>query len=67
MNQPIEDFKRPNELKSAIPVSDWIQMEMNRSLYLDLEWFDSKNLEIVQHCLIELKNIFEEILYLFFQ
>lgn len=37
MNQPIEDFKRPNELKSAIPVSDWIQMEMNRSLYLDLE------------------------------
>ena len=49
--------------KNPIP---WIQIEMNRSLYLDSKWFDTASLTIDESRLKELNKMFEKTLDLFF-
>ncbi len=44
----------------------WIQIEMNRNLYLTTPWFDQKNLSVAQDRLNELRSFFLEGLKLFF-
>ena len=44
----------------------WIQVEMNRSLYLAEPWFDRENLAMDQSRLEELNRMFERMLDLFF-
>ena len=43
----------------------WIQVEMNRDLYLHKEWFDDKTLEIDKSRLSELNQMFKEALIKF--
>lgn len=43
----------------------WLQVEMNRELYLKEPWFDEKTLEIRSERLEELRNKFKKTLYLF--
>ena len=49
--------------KNPIP---WIQIEMNRSMYLDEKWFDAERLIINESRLNELNRMFEDTLDLFF-
>ena len=44
----------------------WIQVEMNRDLYLSKEWFDHDNLEIDKKRLTKLNQMFEEALIQFY-
>jgi formiminoglutamase len=44
----------------------WVQVEMNRVLYLDSPWFDPDALQIDNHRLIELNDMFRRALTLFF-
>ena len=44
----------------------WIQVEMNRSMYLSKEWFDNDTLTIDKRRLEELNNTFEKTIILFF-
>ncbi len=45
----------------------WIQIEINRSLYLASEWFDRSNLSVNSNRINELNNQFKLILKLFYQ
>ena len=44
----------------------WIQIEMNRDLYLSSPWFDAERLTVFPEHLQKLKNSFEKTLTLFF-
>lgn len=44
----------------------WIQVEMNRDLYLSKPWFDTDSLTVKEHHLLNLNKQFEETLDLFF-
>jgi N-formylglutamate deformylase len=44
----------------------WVQVELNRSLYLASPWFDSSNLQIDKNRLQQLNHQFENALRLFF-
>ena len=44
----------------------WIQIEMNRSLYLDRKWFDEKSLNVNSKRLLELNHLFFKTLESFF-
>lgn len=44
----------------------WIQIEMNRKMYLSKQWFDKDSLTIDKSRLIELNKMFEEALKKFF-
>ena len=45
----------------------WIQIEMNRDLYLSKDWFDENTLSIDSSRLQELNHLFENCLNLFFK
>ena len=45
----------------------WIQVELNRNLYLVESWFDKQSMEIDNNKLIELKTSFKEALICFFE
>jgi formiminoglutamase len=44
----------------------WVQVEMNRSLYLTSPWFDPLTLQMDNHRLMELNDMFKETLELYF-
>jgi formiminoglutamase len=44
----------------------WVQVEMNRSLYLSSPWFDAVSLTVLPQRLDALNNMFRQTLYLFF-
>jgi formiminoglutamase len=44
----------------------WIQVEMNRALYLAPPWFNPKTLQMDNHRILELNNRFKKTLELFF-
>ena len=45
----------------------WIQVEMNRKLYLNHPWFDEQSLSVKQERLRELNKMFESALTMFFR
>lgn len=50
--------------EGALP---WVQVEMNRSLYLSMPWFDAESLTVQPQRLLDLNQRFRKTLTLFFQ